>query len=112
MALLLLAGAADLVPTSMVIALARAPVPRSPGCDSPGWPPGAAPTRPSAAGMLLDAAVVAAGLTAVVLPLADLGTPRRARRFAGRGDPLRAQLRRLPAVRGRRPVSGCGGSSS
>ncbi|WP_030487394.1 GGDEF domain-containing phosphodiesterase [Micromonospora chokoriensis] len=75
-ALLLLAGAADLVPTSVVIALAAGA-----GATLAGLRLSRLATRrgtdptPRAAGVLLDAAVVAAGLTAVVLPLLDLGQP-------------------------------------
>ncbi|MEU5959824.1 GGDEF domain-containing phosphodiesterase [Micromonospora parva] len=76
-ALLLLAGAAGLVPTSVVIALGAGAgatlaglrlsrLAGRRGTDPP----------PRAAGVLLDAAVVAAGLTAVVLPLADIGHTR------------------------------------
>ncbi|MFE9189074.1 EAL domain-containing protein [Micromonospora sp. NPDC007208] len=73
-ALLLLAGAADLVPTSVVIALAAGA-----GATLAGLRLSRLATRrgtepiPRAAGVLLDAAVVVAGLTAVVLPLADIG---------------------------------------
>ncbi|MBQ1017889.1 GGDEF domain-containing protein [Micromonospora sp. D93] len=73
-ALLLLAAAADLVPTSVVIALAAGA-----GATLAGLRLSRLATRrdtdptPRAAGVLLDAAVVAAGLTAVVLPLTDLG---------------------------------------
>ncbi|MEV4120426.1 GGDEF domain-containing phosphodiesterase [Micromonospora sp. NPDC049645] len=73
-ALLLLAGAADLAPTPVVIALAAGA-----GATLAGLRLSRLATRrdtdptPRAAGVLLDAAVVAAGLTAVVLPLADLG---------------------------------------
>ncbi|MEH0931491.1 GGDEF domain-containing phosphodiesterase [Micromonospora sp. CPCC 205558] len=76
-ALLLLAGAADLVPTSVVIALAAGA-----GATLAGLRLSRLATRrgtdptPRAAGVLLDAAVVAAGLTAVVLPLADIGHSR------------------------------------
>ncbi|MFG1868562.1 EAL domain-containing protein [Micromonospora arborensis] len=73
-ALLLLAGAADLVPTPVVIALAAGAGATLAGvrlarlasrrCTDP---------SPRVAGVLLDAAVVAAGLTAVVLPLSDGG---------------------------------------
>ncbi|MEU8159377.1 EAL domain-containing protein [Micromonospora parva] len=76
-ALLLLAGAVGLVPTSVVIALGAGAgatlaglrlsrLASRRGTDPP----------PRAAGVLLDAAVVAAGLTAVVLPLADIGHTR------------------------------------
>ncbi|MFD6683482.1 EAL domain-containing protein [Micromonospora parva] len=76
-ALLLLAGAAGLVPTSVVIALGAGAgatlaglrlsrLASRRGTDPP----------PRAAGVLLDAAVVAAGLTAVVPPLADIGHTR------------------------------------
>ncbi|MET8356164.1 GGDEF domain-containing phosphodiesterase [Micromonospora sp. NPDC005171] len=73
-ALLLLAGAADLVPTSVVIALAAGA-----GATLAGLRLSRLATRrgtdptPRVVGVLLDAAVVAAGLTAVVLPLADIG---------------------------------------
>ncbi|MGI5522979.1 EAL domain-containing protein [Micromonospora sp. CA-259024] len=73
-ALLLLAGAAGLVPTPVVIALAAGA-----GTTLAGVRLSRLATRrssdpsPRAAGVLLDAAVVAAGLTAVVLPLADIG---------------------------------------
>ncbi|WP_433267537.1 EAL domain-containing protein [Micromonospora vinacea] len=73
-ALLLLAGAADLVPTSVVIALAAGA-----GATLAGLRLSRLATRrgtdstPRTAGVLLDAAVVVAGLTAVVLPLADIG---------------------------------------
>ncbi|WP_244236161.1 GGDEF domain-containing phosphodiesterase [Micromonospora inaquosa] len=76
-ALLLLAGAADLVPASVVIALAAGA-----GATLAGLRLSRLATRrgtdptPRAAGVLLDAAVVAAGLTAVVLPLADIGQTR------------------------------------
>ncbi|MEV4494247.1 GGDEF domain-containing phosphodiesterase [Micromonospora arborensis] len=73
-ALLLVAGAADLVPTPVVIALAAGAGATLAGvrlarlasrrCTDP---------APRVAGVLLDAAVVAAGLTAVVLPLSDGG---------------------------------------
>ncbi|MGC4867271.1 EAL domain-containing protein [Micromonospora sp. DT53] len=72
-ALLLLAGAADLVPTSVVIALAAGA-----GATLAGLRLSLLASRrdtdptPRAAGVLLDAAVVAAGLTAVVLPLTDI----------------------------------------
>ncbi|MEO3769922.1 GGDEF domain-containing phosphodiesterase [Micromonospora sp. B9E7] len=72
--LLLLAGAFDLVPTPVVIALAVGAgatvagvrLSRLAGRPATGPPP-------RAAGVLLDAAVVTAGLTAVVLPLTALG---------------------------------------
>jgi EAL domain-containing protein (putative c-di-GMP-specific phosphodiesterase class I) len=73
-ALLLLAGAADLAPIPVVIALAAGA-----GATLAGLRLSRLATRrstdptPRAAGVLLDAAVVVAGLTAVVLPLADLG---------------------------------------
>ncbi|MEU4550547.1 GGDEF domain-containing phosphodiesterase [Micromonospora violae] len=72
--LLLLAGAADLVPTSVVIALAAGAGATLAGLRLSRLAArrGTDPT-PRAAGVLLDAAVVAAGLTAVVLPLADPG---------------------------------------
>ncbi|MBM0277967.1 hypothetical protein JM949_22665, partial [Micromonospora sp. STR1s_6] len=75
-ALLLLAGAADLVPASVVIALAAGAGATLAGLrlSRLATRRGADPT-PRAAGVLLDAAVVAAGLTAVLLPLADLGHP-------------------------------------
>ncbi|GGO30231.1 GGDEF domain-containing phosphodiesterase [Micromonospora parathelypteridis] len=73
-ALLLLAGAADLVPAPVVIALAAGA-----GATLAGVRLARLASRrrtdpsPRAAGVLLDAAVVAAGLTAVVLPLVDGG---------------------------------------
>ncbi|MET8094046.1 GGDEF domain-containing phosphodiesterase [Micromonospora sp. NPDC005220] len=73
-ALLLLAGAADLVPTSVVIALTAGA-----GATLAGLRLSRLATRrgtdptPRAAGVLLDGAVVAAGLTAVVLPLTNRG---------------------------------------
>ncbi|MGC4747207.1 EAL domain-containing protein [Micromonospora sp. DT201] len=73
-ALLLLAGAADLVPTPVVISLAAGA-----GATLAGLRLARLASRrctdssPRTAGVLLDAAVVAAGLTAVVLPLADGG---------------------------------------
>ncbi|WP_406067027.1 EAL domain-containing protein [Micromonospora sp. NBC_01638] len=73
-ALLLLAGAAGLIPTSVVIALAAGA-----GATLAGVRLSRLATRrpadpsPRAAGVLLDTAVVAAGLAAVVLPLADIG---------------------------------------
>ncbi|SCE76819.1 EAL domain, c-di-GMP-specific phosphodiesterase class I (or its enzymatically inactive variant) [Micromonospora coriariae] len=92
-ALLVLAGAADLVPTSVVSALAggagatlagvrlsrlatRRPAELSPTDVPPVDPSTAEQWRRAArrsAGVLLDAAVVAAGLTAAVLPLVDTG---------------------------------------
>ncbi|MGQ5262240.1 EAL domain-containing protein [Micromonospora sp. ZYX-F-536] len=88
-ALLVIAGAADLVPTSVVIALAggagatlagvrlsRLATRRStdpPPTDPPPTEPSPADPSPRAAGVLLDAAVVAAGLSAAVLPLVDTG---------------------------------------
>ncbi|MEU5914025.1 GGDEF domain-containing phosphodiesterase [Micromonospora sp. NPDC047527] len=83
-ALLVLAGTVDLVPTSVVIALAggagatlagvrlsrlasRRPVDASRAGPSPTEP------SPLALGVLLDAAVVASGLTAATLPLIDTG---------------------------------------
>lgn len=73
-ALLLLAGAVDLVPTSVVIALAAGAGATLAGLRLSRLAArrGADPT-PRAAGVLLDAAVVTAGLTAVVLPLAGIG---------------------------------------
>ncbi|MFI6780685.1 EAL domain-containing protein [Micromonospora sp. NPDC050276] len=73
-ALLLLAATADLAPTPVVIALSAGA-----GATLAGLRLSRLATRhrtdptPRAAGVLLDAAVVLAGLTAVVLPLADLG---------------------------------------
>ncbi|MEW2428256.1 GGDEF domain-containing phosphodiesterase [Micromonospora sp. NPDC047644] len=73
-ALLLLAGSVDLVPPSVVIALAAGA-----GATLAGLRLSRLAARhgtdpaPRAAGALLDAAVVAAGLTAVVLPLAGIG---------------------------------------
>ncbi|MET7709234.1 EAL domain-containing protein [Micromonospora sp. NPDC005413] len=73
-ALLLLAGAANLVPAPVVIALAAGA-----GATLAGVRLSRLATRrstdpsPRSAGVLLDAAVVTAGLTAVVLPLADIG---------------------------------------
>ncbi|WP_330464052.1 GGDEF domain-containing phosphodiesterase [Micromonospora zamorensis] len=74
-ALLLLAGAIGLVPASVVIALtagagatlAGVRLSRLAGRRR-------ADPSPRTAGVLLDAAVVTAGLTAVVLPLADVGS--------------------------------------
>ncbi|MEU8129247.1 GGDEF domain-containing phosphodiesterase [Micromonospora sp. NPDC049049] len=73
-ALLLLAGSVDLVPPSMVIALAAGAGATLAGLRLSRLAArrGTDPT-PRAAGVLLDAAVVAAGLTAVVLPLAGIG---------------------------------------
>ncbi|MGW5559962.1 EAL domain-containing protein [Micromonospora sp. NPDC003944] len=73
-ALLLLAGAADLAPIPVVIALAAGA-----GATLAGLRLSRLATRrgtdptPRAAGVLLDAAVVAAGLTAVALPLTGVG---------------------------------------
>ncbi|MDG4779571.1 GGDEF domain-containing phosphodiesterase [Micromonospora sp. WMMD961] len=72
--LLLLAGAFDLVPTPVVIALAVGAGATVAGVRlSRLAGPGATGPPPRAAGVLLDAAVVTAGLTAVVLPLAAPG---------------------------------------
>ncbi|MBM0206396.1 hypothetical protein JNW90_27835, partial [Micromonospora sp. STR1s_5] len=73
-ALLLLAGSVDLVPPSVVIALAAGAGATLAGLRLSRLASrrGTDPT-PRAAGVLLDAAVVAAGLTAVVLPLAGIG---------------------------------------
>ncbi|MFG3642113.1 EAL domain-containing protein [Micromonospora sp. NPDC047762] len=73
-ALLLLAGSVDLVPPSVVIALAAGAGATLAGLRLSRLAArrGTDPT-PRAAGVLLDAAVVAAGLTAVVLPLAGIG---------------------------------------
>ncbi|WP_410820650.1 EAL domain-containing protein [Micromonospora sp. 050-3] len=73
-ALLLLAAAVDLVPPSVVIALAAGAGATLAGLRLSRLASrrGTDPT-PRAAGVLLDAAVVAAGLTAVVLPLAGIG---------------------------------------
>ncbi|WFF03285.1 EAL domain-containing protein [Micromonospora sp. WMMD964] len=73
--LLLLAGAVDLVPTPVVIALAVGAGATVAGVRLTRLA-GRHGTAPSsrAASVLLDAAVVTAGLTAVVLPLAALGS--------------------------------------
>ncbi|MEU8410481.1 GGDEF domain-containing phosphodiesterase [Micromonospora sp. NPDC048842] len=73
-ALLLLAGSVDLVPPSVVIALAAGAGATLAGLRLSRLASrrGTDPT-PRAAGVLLDAAVVAAGLTAVVLPVAGIG---------------------------------------
>ncbi|MCG5471094.1 GGDEF domain-containing phosphodiesterase [Micromonospora sp. LAH09] len=74
-ALLLLAGAVDLVPTSVVIALAAGAGATLAGVRlSRLAGRRRADPSPRTAGVLLDAAVVTAGLTAVVLPLADVGS--------------------------------------
>ncbi|MEU8153656.1 GGDEF domain-containing phosphodiesterase [Micromonospora sp. NPDC048986] len=73
-ALLLLAGVVDLVPPAVVAALAAGAGATLAGLrlSRLAYRRGTDPT-PRAAGVLLDAAVVAAGLTAVVLPLAGIG---------------------------------------
>ncbi|MGC4780393.1 EAL domain-containing protein [Micromonospora zamorensis] len=74
-ALLLLAGAAGLVPASVVIALAAGAGATLAGVRlSRLAGRRRADPSPRTAGVLLDAAVVTAGLTAVVLPLADVGS--------------------------------------
>ncbi|MDG4808254.1 GGDEF domain-containing phosphodiesterase [Micromonospora sp. WMMD1120] len=73
-ALLLIAGAADLVPTSVVIALTAGAGATVAGLRLSRLATRRCPDPTSRApGALLDAAVVAAGLTAVLLPLVDLG---------------------------------------
>ncbi|MCG5465048.1 GGDEF domain-containing phosphodiesterase [Micromonospora sp. MED01] len=73
-ALLLLAGVVDLVPPAVVTALAAGAGATLAGLrlSRLAYRRGTDPT-PRAAGVLLDAAVVAAGLTAVVVPLAGIG---------------------------------------
>lgn len=74
-ALLLLAGAVGLVPASVVIALAAGAGATLAGVRlSRLAGRRRADPSPRTAGVLLDAAVVTAGLTAVVLPLADVGS--------------------------------------
>ncbi|MFI6255229.1 EAL domain-containing protein [Micromonospora zamorensis] len=74
-ALLLLAGAIGLVPASVVIALAAGAGATLAGVRlSRLAGRRRADPSPRTAGVLLDAAVVTAGLTAVVLPLADVGS--------------------------------------
>ncbi|MET7818291.1 GGDEF domain-containing phosphodiesterase [Micromonospora zamorensis] len=74
-ALLLLAGAVGLVPASVVIALAAGAGATVAGVRlSRLAGRRRADLSPRTAGVLLDAAVVTAGLTAVVLPLADVGS--------------------------------------
>ncbi|MCG5447015.1 GGDEF domain-containing phosphodiesterase [Micromonospora sp. NIE79] len=74
-ALLLLAAAVDLVPPSVVIALAAGAGATLAGLRLSRLASrrGNADPTPRSAGVLLDAAVVAAGLTAVVLPLVGIG---------------------------------------